>query len=192
MSIREYTDSNRVEWRVWDVTPAHLHPATRGEDFMGNLQDGWLVFESDREKRRLEAPYPAAWRDFDLPGLEALRARATVVLRRRPSTPSGQQRAITTAELEKEAERGSDALRTFSSPQGREWTVRFHECLDREGGEKKVLRFSAGDIVVELLEWPHGWERLSVAEYAILLLDAEPPRRRKAKGPQRRRDDRAE
>ena len=192
MSIREYTDSNRVEWRVWDVTPAHLHPATRGEDFMGNLQDGWLAFESAREKRRLEAPYPASWREFELPDLEALCQRATLVMRRRPSTPSGQRRAIATAELEKEAERGSDALRTFTSPRGREWTVRIHECLDREGAGQKVLRFSTGDIVVELLEWPHEWEHLTVAEYAMLLLDAEPPRRRKAKGPQRRRDDRAE
>ena len=192
MSIREYTDRNRVEWRVWDVTPAHLHPATRGEDFMGNLQDGWLVFESAREKRRLEAPYPAQWREFEIPGLEALCQRATVVMRRRPATPSGQRRAIATAELEKEAERGSDALRTFTSPGGREWTVRIHECLDREGAEQKVLRFSAGDIVVELRSWPNEWAQLPVTEYAMLLLDAEPPRRRKAQGPQRRRDDRAE
>ena len=192
MSIREYTDSKRVEWRVWDVTPDHLHPVTRAEDFMGNFQDGWLVFESAREKRRLEAPYPAAWREFDLPSLEALCQRAVTVVPRPPASPSGQRRAATAVELEKVAERESDALRTFTSPQGREWTVRIHECRDREGGEKKVLRFSAGDIVVELLEWPHAWERLTVTEYAILLLDAEPPRRRKAQGPQRRRDDRAE
>ena len=60
MSIREYTDSNRIEWRVWDVTPAQLHPVTRGEDYMGDLQYGWLVFESAKEKRRLEGPATGA------------------------------------------------------------------------------------------------------------------------------------
>jgi hypothetical protein len=192
VSIREYTDSNRIEWRVWDVTPNQLHPITRGEDYMGDLQDGWLVFESAREKRRLEAPYPAAWREFELPALEELCRRASPVHRRRPASPSGERRAITAAEVEHEVELGSDALRTFTSPHGREWTVRIHECLDREGAAQKVLRFSAGDIVVELLDWPPDWHHLSVEEYAMLLLDAEPPRRRKSQGPQRRRDDRAE
>ena len=191
MSIREYTDSNRIEWRVWDVTPAQLHPVTRGEDYMGDLQDGWLAFESANEKRRLEAPYPAAWRTFDLPALEALCQRAQPVLKRRPPSPSGQRRAITAAEVEQVAEIGSGERRTFASPRGREWVVRLHECLDRDGAAQKVLRFSAGDIVVELLEWPEGWEQLSVAQYAMMLLDAEPPRRRKAQGPQRRMDDRA-
>ena len=54
MAVREFTDSRGVEWRVWDVTPAHMHPVTRGEDYMADLQDGWLAFESGREKRRLE------------------------------------------------------------------------------------------------------------------------------------------
>ena len=191
MSIREFTDSNRIEWRVWDVTPAQLHPVTRGEDYMGDLQDGWLVFESAREKRRLEAPYPGAWKSFELPELEALCRRAQPVLTRRPPSTSGQRRAITASEVEQDAETGSGELRTFTSPHGREWTVRIHECLDRDGAAEKVLRFSAGDIVVELREWPDEWQRLTVAEFAMLLLDAEPPRRRKAQGPQRRLDDRA-
>ena len=54
-----------------------------------------------------------------------------------------------------------------------------------------MLRFTAGDIVVELKLWPENWRDLSVIEYAVLLLDAEPPRRRgKGQGPQRRQDDR--
>jgi hypothetical protein len=77
------------------------------------------------------------------------------------------------------------------SPRGREWTVRVHECLDRDGAHATVLRFTAGNIVVELLEWPENWRDLSVIEYAVLLLDAEPPRRVEAgDGPQRRLDDR--
>jgi hypothetical protein len=96
-------------------------------------------------------------------------------------------------EIEKGAEADADARRSFMSPGGREWTVRIHECVDREGAAQKVLRFTAGDIVVELLDWPLNWRDLSVIEYAVLLLDAEPPRRlEKGDGPQRRRDDRAE
>ncbi len=190
MSMREFTDSRRVEWRVWDVTPAQMHPVTRAEDYLGRLQDGWLVFESAREKRRLEAPYPADWRSFDIHGLEELCRRARPVFSRRQKTPSGEQQAIRAAEIEREVEAGTDSRRTFTSPQGREWTVRIHECLDREGGTQRVLRFTAGDIVVEALTWPENWRDLSVLEYAVLLLDAEPPRRRpKGQGPQRRRED---
>ena len=193
MAIREYTDSRRVEWRVWDVTPSQMHPLSRDEQFLEEMHDGWLVFESTREKRRLNAPYPRAWREFDIPHLEELCGRASPVLRRRAKSPSGEYRAMTTAAMEKEAEVESGSRRTFRSPGGREWTVRIHECLDRDKATKKVLRFTAGDIVVELLVWPEGWEDLSVIEYAVLLLDAEPPRRRpKGQGPQRRLDDRVD
>jgi len=189
--VREFTDSRGVEWRVWDVTPVHMHPITRGEDYMEKLQDGWLAFESTSEKRRLAAPYPADWQSFPLPKLEELCRRASPV-RRTSKTPSGQRRAISAAEIERGAgvEADADARRTFKSPHGREWTVRVHECLDRDGAQQKVLRFTAGDIVVELKAWPQNWRELSVIEYAVLLLDAEPPRRKKAEGPQRRRDDR--
>lgn len=193
MAMREFTDSRGVEWRVWDVTPAQMHPVTRGEDYMGSLQDGWLVFESATEKRRLEAPYPKDWKKFPLQRLEDLCRHASPLLRRRPRTASGERRAITAAEIEKEAEVESDARRTFMSPGGREWTVRVHECLDRNGAQQKVLRFTAGDIVVELPEWPENWREASVLEYAVMLLDADPPRRRpKGQGPQRRKEDREE
>lgn len=190
MSIREYTDSSRTEWKVWDVTPAQMHPVTRGEDYMGDMQDGWLVFESAKGKRRLNAPYPGNWRNFDIPAMEELCRRASPVMRKRPASPSGAHRAVSAVEIERDAEVESDARRTFTSPQGREWTVRVHECLDRDKATQKVLRFTAGDIVVELLKWPETWRDLSVTQFAILLLDAEPPRRRpKGQGPQRRMED---
>lgn len=193
MAIREYTDSHRVEWSVWDVTPAQMHPLTRDEVFLGEMHDGWLVFESKREKRRLNAPYPHDWVVLPIPQLEELCAKASPVLRRRPKSPSGEHRAMQAAAIEEEAVVESGSRRAFTSPGGREWTVRVHECLDHDLTTKKVLRFTAGDIVVELLEWPRDWQDLSVTEYAMLLLDAEPPRRRpKGHGPQRRLDDRKE
>jgi hypothetical protein len=190
MAVREFTDSTGVEWRVWDVTPQHMHPATRSEDYMGNLQDGWLVFESGRDKRRLEAPYPANWTDFSLGQLEQLCRRAAPVVKR-AQTNTGQQRASTLAAVEVDAMQQAHAQRVFRSPGGREWTVRIHECLDRAGDEQMVLRFTAEDIVVELSRWPADWQTATVERFGLMLLDANPPRRRpKGEGPQRRRDDR--
>jgi hypothetical protein len=65
--------------------------------------------------------------------------------------------------------------------------------MDRGGEQEKVLRFTADDIVVELTDWPTDWESSSIEEFAMMLLDANPPRRLpKGKGPQRRRDDRVD
>jgi hypothetical protein len=193
MAVREFTDSRGVDWRAWDVTPTHMHPVTRGEDYMAHLQDGWLVFESGREKRRLEAPYPGNWNTLPIPELEELCRRASSVRRVKEKTDSGQRRAMSAAEIEKVVIEQEGGRRTFRSPAGREWTVRIHECLDRGGEPEIVLRFTADDIVVELPTWPADWREKSVAEYALMLLDANPPRRLpKGKGPQRRRDDRVD
>jgi hypothetical protein len=190
MAVREFTDTWGVEWRVWDVTPAVMHPITRSEEYMANLQDGWLAFESSTEKRRLPAPYPANWRSLSLRELESLCQHASPVVRK-TRTPSGEQRAIVAGELEREAMEQSGEVRTFSSPRGREWTVRLHECLDHVGSLTTVLRFTSGDVVAELKEWPESWRTATMQEYAVMLLDAEPPRRRaKGEGPQRRREDR--
>jgi hypothetical protein len=190
MAVREFTDTRGVEWRVWDVTPTHMHPVTRGEDYMANLQDGWLVFESGSEKRRLEAPYPGDWLTFGIKQLEELCRQASLVIRRRSRSPSGERRAISAAEIESEAIKDSGSRVTFMSPSGREWTVRIHECLDKAGNPEKVLRFTADDIVVELSRWPDDWRTATVKDFAMMLLDANPPRRRGKGGPQRRREDR--
>ena len=193
MAVREFTDSRGVDWRAWDVTPTHMHPVTRGEDYMANLQDGWLVFESGREKRRLEAPYPRDWNTLPIPELEEMCRRAAPVRRVREKTQSGQRRAVSAVEIEQVAIEQEGGRRTFRSPGGREWTVRIHECMDRGGEPEMVLRFTADDIVVELAKWPEGWRDASVEEFALMLLDANPPRRLpKGKGPQRRHEDRVD
>lgn len=193
MAVREFTDRRGVEWRVWDVTPTHMHPTTRNEDYMADLRDGWLAFESGAEKRRLESPYPGEWTSFTIPQLEELCRRASLVIRRKARSPSGERRAISAAEIERDAINEAGSRVTFMSPHGREWTVRVHECLDKHGKPEMVLRFTAGDIVVELPRWPATWRTATVKDFALMLLDANPPRRRaKGEGPQRRRDDRAE
>jgi hypothetical protein len=193
MAVREFTDSNGVEWRVWAVTPVHLHPVTRGEDYMVDLQDGWLVFESRTGKRRLPAPYPAEWTTCGIADLEQLCRRATPVVWRHAPEANGDRRAVASDEIESAAVNGAQGRRTFLSPRGREWTVRIHECLDRNGAEQKVLRFTSGDVVVELSHWPDDWRTASVEQFAMMLLDANPPRRReRGTGPQRRREDHLE
>ena len=187
MAVREFTDSKNVIWRVWDVTTAQMHPITKNEDFMGDLADGWLAFESAHEKRRLAAPYPADWPSMSIPDLEALCRKAPAVVPR-PRSVSGEHRTATVEELDRAAL--SNAVRTFTSPRGRVWTVRLHECLDRDGGSKTVLRFTAEDIVVDLHTWPPDWWDYTPTQYAMLMLDSSPPRRVGVTGPQRRRDDR--
>lgn len=189
MASREFTDRSGVVWRVWDVRPSSLHPVTRGEDFMGDFADGWLTFESPSERRRLPAPYPAAWTSFDLSKLEALCRAAKPVSARKNRTPSGEQLAFTEDTAARAAR--ADDERTFNSPGGRPWRVRLHECLRKDGSTEMVLRFSAGDTVVDLKDWPPDWKAYDRDGFALLLLDAEPPRRLgPGERPQRRREDR--
>ena len=189
MASREFTDRSGVVWRVWDVHPTSLHPSTRGEDYMGEFADGWLAFESPRERRRFPAPYPSRWMEFDLPALETLCKGARPVSPRRARTPSGEQLALTEESAERDAREHDE--RTFTSPRGRVWRVRLHECPSRDGGSETVLRFTAGDSVVDLKEWPADWKAHDRDGFALMLLDAEPPRRLGPdEAPQRRREDR--
>ena len=189
MASREFTDRDGTVWRVWDVRPSSLHPITRGEDFMGDFADGWLTFESPTERRRLPAPYPANWTSFDLPRLDALCRAAKPVSPKKNRTPSGEQLALTEDTAARAAR--ADDERTFTSPGGRAWCVRLHECLRKDGSTEMVLRFSSGDLVVDLKDWPSDWKAYDRDGFALLLLDAEPPRRLgPGERPQRRREDR--
>lgn len=189
MASREFTDSKGVVWRVWDVTPAHLHPVTRSEEYMEPYAGGWLAFESAFEKRRLVAPYWGRWHEYDLNRLEALLHEAKPVPKKRRESPSGERLAI--IEESADADERAEHERGFTSPRGREWLVRLHEHQTPDGTPEVVLRFTSGDSVVDLKDWPADWKNLSREEFALLLLDAAPPRRATpAELPQRRREDR--
>ena len=190
MASREFTDSDGVVWRVWDVTPAHLHPITRSEEYMEPYAGGWLAFESAFEKRRLVAPYWGHWHEYDLAQLEALLRAATPVAKKRSPTPSSERLAIIEERVDKDERAAHE--RTFTSPRGREWTVRLHECQSHDHSAEVVLRFTSGDSVVDLKDWPPNWKELSREDFAVLLLDATPPRgiATTHEQPQRRRDDR--
>src|SRR3712207_6396293 len=90
MAHREFTDSRRVAWVVWDVYPT-LGDRRRSPDdrrqFVRETDErraafnatrlrpeyvgGWLAFESRGEKRRL-APVPLGWEQLDEHDLERL------------------------------------------------------------------------------------------------------------------------
>jgi hypothetical protein len=90
MAHREFTDSKRVTWVVWDVYPTLGDRRRSLEDrrrFLRETEErrtafnatrlrpeyvnGWLAFESPVEKRRL-APVPEGWEQFDERDLERL------------------------------------------------------------------------------------------------------------------------
>jgi hypothetical protein len=95
MAYREYTDSERVSWRVWEVIPQSVERrqlrrrrvVERGDDrrhrdetrlaLSNGHAEGWLVFESATEKRRLR-PIPAGWFDTPDDALATLGRRAAL------------------------------------------------------------------------------------------------------------------
>jgi hypothetical protein len=98
MALRDFTDANGYRWRVWNVAP-HIPDITEGEDvttpgWMGSaeaitlqkrlvpgLEGGWLCFDNDAEKRRLN-PIPERWEEMDEPALRGLLDRAVPVRKR--------------------------------------------------------------------------------------------------------------
>jgi hypothetical protein len=174
VASREFTDSKGNVWRVWDVSPSYLHPITRSESFMEEWAGGWLAFECALDKRRYPAPYPGNWVEYDLTRLEAL-CRAAKPISARRSQPAAVSTLVNVEDAAREDDR-SVSERVFTSPRGRRWTVRLHELQGRDGHSETVLRFSGGNLVVDLEEWPSNWKSLNRDDYARLLLDANPVR----------------
>jgi hypothetical protein len=98
MALRSFTDAAGDAWQVWDVVPQRVAAASEerqapepaGEPggvrqrpgvLTPGLEEGWLCFESRREKRRL-TPIPEGWHDAPPERLEALCRTARAVKRR--------------------------------------------------------------------------------------------------------------
>lgn len=202
MALREFVDSQRREWKVWDVTPERMHPVTAREMFHGRYEDyqeGWLVFESGAERRRL-APFPSQWADFPDVEIETLLRMAEVVPpRRSEETRSGQFRRYTEeqAAVADEAPSGASAapregatgvVRRFLGPSGRTWSA---TLVDRGG--TPVLRFTASDgTACDVEHFPEDWARYTRERLSDLLCSALPaPAANGEEGgpPRRRRED---
>jgi hypothetical protein len=87
VALREFTDGDGEEWRVWLVTPTSGGWQALAEAYRG----GWLCFEradgSDRRRLSL-ADAPASWDALPDDHLERLR-RAAEVVPRRPTPGDG-------------------------------------------------------------------------------------------------------
>lgn len=105
MAYRTFADDNGRSWEVWDVRPERVErrdeerrqdrptPWTSLERRVADdrrqqsevrlrlshlLSDGWLVFKSDHERRRL-SPIPANWETLRAQELRALWEQADVI-----------------------------------------------------------------------------------------------------------------
>jgi len=77
--MRHFRDKAGVEWQVY-LTARGSDAVSRGQFLPEAFREGWLVFESPREKRRL-APVPANWESLSNEALAALCEQAP------PQTP---------------------------------------------------------------------------------------------------------
>lgn len=174
MPLREFTDSTGRHWRVWDIRPAQMHAATRAEDHLQNVIDGWLAFESaaDGEKRRL-APVPARWDSAPDEELEAMLERAEPAR----IEPAGAPREFHEAARfagQPVPQTGTHG-RTFRYPNGRYWTV--NELPAASTGTahgRPLLRFTSGARSLDATDWPSDWVRMSDGDLSDLLYQSFP------------------
>ena len=169
MALREFVDDQHREWRVWAVTPEQMRPVHAREMFHGryvDYQEGWLVFESATERRRL-APFPARWTELPVEELEMLLRRAQVVpTRLSEERQSGvfprfveEEDRVQTLEAVAPALRSTLVLRRFLDAGSRTWTAALVERGPGSAGP--VLRFSANDgATVDVESFPDDWARL--------------------------------
>ena len=80
MSLREFTDHQGGEWRVWDNTPESVHPVLRESGYLRSYEGGWLVFQSADGLTKLRlTPIPARWAAPSIEDLREWLGRATPV-----------------------------------------------------------------------------------------------------------------
>jgi hypothetical protein len=91
MGQRDFTDSKGVHWLVWSTTPGP------GSVLAGDMQKGWLTFESDDERRRL-VPIPRDWEQAPPDRMELYLRAAQPVSRTTPIRGVAQQQDEPSAE----------------------------------------------------------------------------------------------
>jgi len=169
MALREFTDSTGRRWRVWDIRPEQMHAATRAEDHLQSVINGWLAFEpaAGGEKRRL-APIPARWDTATEAELDAMLERAEPARnepppRREFNAPAG----FTGQSAHPDP---AVTIRTFRYPSGRYWTVN-ELPKDSTGAvlRRPLLRFTSGARELDTADWPSEWAEMSEQDLSDLL-----------------------
>jgi hypothetical protein len=163
MGLREFTDQAGRRWHVWDILPEQMHAATRAEDHLQNVIDGWLAFESAGagEKRRL-APIPPQWQSATEAELESMLQRAEVASHREAASGRGPGGSRPGAP--------DPTIRTFRYPTGRYWTVNELASVSSSSEQQRpLLRFTSGARSLDTADWPSDWARMSEIDLAELL-----------------------
>ena len=67
--------------------------------------------------------------------------------------------------------------RSFTSPSGRAWMASLVELpkMTPEVPVQEVLRFTSGELALDLYEWPSDWERFTEPALVQLVRQAQPP-----------------
>lgn len=171
MGLREFTDQGGRRWRVWDIRPEQMHAATRAEDHLQNVINGWLAFEpaGGGEKRRL-APIPPRWDSATEAELESMLERAEPARVEPPGAPHREAPAFVAASGFSPPAAHETTIRTFRYPTGRYWTVNELPTASTSSEQQRpLLRFTSGARELDTPDWPADWAQMSDMDLADLL-----------------------
>ena len=148
--MRAFRDAAGVEWQVYQAERKadgerrdHLLPA--------EYRQGWLVFESATEKRRL-APVPAGWLELSDEALAALCATATVQTRRanagdRPAPLPNDDRDLEGRRAREALERGREVSNDPDHAKLEEVHVRLNETLEEVCDAPAAEMLDTGELI---------------------------------------------
>jgi hypothetical protein len=161
--MRKFVDRRGIQWRVWSPEPGVRVPSA------DECPVGGLCFESALERRRIITA-PKGWESLSDGELALLADQALPVPTRRVDETTGDFTL-------RQDEMFEQALtpRSFTTPDNRLWLV--DECpAQSTAGEavRTVLRFTTGDTVRELDEFPADWARFQPGKLIELALMANP------------------
>lgn len=171
MGLREFTDQGGRRWRVWDIRPEQMHAATRAEDHLQSVINGWLAFEpaGGGEKRRL-APIPPRWDSATEAELESMLEQAEPARGEVDTAPK--REGATSGERTGGSPTGARAptVRTFRYPTGQYWIVNELATASTSSEQHRpLLRFTSGNRSLDTADWPADWARMSELDLADLL-----------------------
>ena len=167
MKLRKFVDRRGIEWRVWSPEPSPGGRVPSADE----CPVGGLCFESALERRRILSA-PGGWDAMSDAELTVLAEQAQPIPTRRVDESTGEF-------TKRQDEMFEQTLtpRSFTTPDNRVWLV--DECPVEgapAGAERNVLRFTTGDTVRELAEFPADWARLRPGKLIELALMANPVR----------------
>jgi hypothetical protein len=91
--LRDFTDAEGREWRVWEVRPGSSGRPTNPERYLGEYVKGWLAFECLGDEMRKRLPnHPPDWFRMPDPELDRLLPRAVDVPKRKPKAGGAEAR----------------------------------------------------------------------------------------------------